>query len=260
MDNYQTIRTELNGANLTLWLTRPQVHNALDPLMIREISQLFSLVEKIPDIRVVIIRGQGKSFCSGADLQWMKNAFMLSDEENLKECEELSVMFRMIFLSSKVVLGVVHGNVFGGGNGLVAVCDLAVGLSNARFSLSETKIGMVAATITPYLLQRMRISDLKELIFSARNFDGDEAVKYGLLDHSFSSIATLDHYLNNFLVQVEENGRGAIEASKQLINRLTLQSMAKTMEQIPQILAQTRISPEAREGFSAFLGKRKPNW
>ncbi|MCK9639436.1 MAG: enoyl-CoA hydratase-related protein [Prolixibacteraceae bacterium] len=260
MDNYQTIRTELNGANLTLWLSRPEVHNALNHLMIREISHLFSELEKMSNIRVVIIRGHGKSFCSGADLQWMKNAFALSNAENLKESEELSGMFSTIFQSSKIVVGVVHGNVFGGGNGLVAVCDLAIGLSDSRFSFSETKIGMVAATITPYLLQKIKISDLKELIFSARSFDGDEAVKYGLLNHSFSSPESLDHFLNNLLTLTESNGREAIAASKQLINRLTLQSMQETMENIPGILAQIRVSPEAQEGFSAFLEKRKPNW
>lgn len=228
--------------------------------MISEIHQFFFQVELIPEIRVVVIRGHGKSFCSGADLQWMKNAFTLGKEENLKESEELSRMFSSIFYCSKIVIAVVHGNVFGGGNGLVAVCDLAYGLSNSRFSLSETRIGMAAATITPYLLQKLRTADLKELIFSAKSFDGDKAVEYGLLNQSFPSAEALERYLNDLLNQIEANGREAIYASKRLINRLTMQSMSETMEHIPGLLAQIRVSPEAQEGFSAFLEKRKTNW
>ncbi len=260
MDNYQTIRAEFDGSVVTVWLARPEVHNALNSKMILEISSFFSRLEEMDEVRFVVIRGEGKSFCSGADLQWMKNAFSLAKEENLKESEELSKMFSTIFQSSKIVIAVVHGNVFGGGNGLVAVCDLAFGLSNSRFSLSETRIGMAAATITPYLLQKIRTSDLKELIFSARSFNGNEAVKYGLLNHTFSSSETLDYYLSGLLIQMEENGREAIMTSKQLINRITMQSLSETMEHIPGLLAQIRVSPEAQEGFSAFLEKRKPNW
>ena len=260
MDNYQTIRAEFNGPIVNLWLSRPEVHNALNNKMIHEISSFFSKLEEMNEVRFVVIRGDGKSFCSGADLQWMKDAFTLGKEENLKESEELSGMFSLIFHSSKIVIAVVHGNVFGGGNGLVAVCDLAFGLSNSRFSLSETRIGMAAATITPYLLQKISASDLKELIFSARSFSGDEAVKYGLLNHSFLSSETLDYYLSGLLIQMEANGREAIVTSKQLINRLTMQSMSEAMEHIPGLLAQVRVSPEAQEGFSAFLEKRKPNW
>ena len=260
MDNYQTIRAEFDGSVVTVWLSRPEVHNALNSKMIREISSFFSRLDEMNEVRFVVIRGEGKSFCSGADLQWMKNAFSLAKEENLKESEELSKMFSIVFQSSKIVIAVVHGNVFGGGNGLVAVCDLAFGLSNSRFSLSETRIGMAAATITPYLLQKIRTSDLKELIFSARSFNGNEAVKYGLLNHAFSSSETLDYYLSGLLIEMEANGREAIMTSKKLINRITMQSLSETMEHIPGLLALIRVSPEAQEGFSAFLEKRKPNW
>ena len=260
MDDYQTIRAEFDAAVVTLWLVRPEVHNALNSKMIHEISSFFPKLEEMNEVRFVVIRGDGKSFCSGADLQWMKNAFTLGKEENLKESEELSRMFSSIFYCSKIVIAVVHGNVFGGGNGLVAVCDLAFGLSNSRFSLSETRLGMAAATITPYLLQKIRTSDLKELIFSAKSFDGDKAVEYGLLNQSFSSAEALESYLNDLWNQIEANGKEAIIASKRLINRLTMQSMSETMEHIPGLLAQIRVSPEAQEGFSAFLEKRKTNW
>jgi len=260
MDNYQTIQTVYDGSVATLWLSRPEVHNAMNGKMIHEITLFFQQIEEMEELSVVVIRGAGDSFCSGADLHWMKNAFALSNKENLKESEALSEMFSCIYHSKKVVVAVAHGNVFGGGNGLVAVCDLAFGLSGTTFSLSETKIGMAAVTITPYLLQKISIATLKELIFSANNFDGDQAMEFGLLNRSFPSTETLEAYLNKLLTKLVTNGREAIIASKQLINKLSLDSMSQTMEQIPGLLARIRVSAEAQEGFSAFLEKRKPVW
>lgn len=260
MENYLTVKPEYTGPIVTLWLARPDVHNALNDIMIREITAFFRTIEENDEVRVIIIRGEGKSFCSGADLQWMKNAFTLSGEENLKESEELSGMFGIIFNSSKIVIGAVHGNIFGGGNGLVAVCDLAYCITNSRFSLSETRIGMAAASITPYLLQKVKGSDLKELIFSAKIFGGEEAVKYGLINQSFSTPEMLEQHLKNTTDQMLSNGRLALVASKRLINRLTGIVMAEEIKHIPALLAQIRVSPEAQEGFTAFLERRKPQW
>jgi methylglutaconyl-CoA hydratase len=260
MENYQAIRVESNGPVVTLLLSRPEVHNALNAVMIREITRFFSEIEKSGEVRLVIIRGSEKSFCSGADLRWMKNAFSLSPTENLRESEELSAMFRTIFDSSKIVIAAVHGNVFGGGNGLVAVCDLAYSLHDARFSLSETRLGMTAASITPYLLQKIAASDLKDLIFTAKTFGGEEAVRFGLVNQSFPTHEAMDLHVNNIVDQVLANGIQALVTSKRLINQLTMTQMTGILEQVPRILAQIRISPEAREGFTAFLEKRKPNW
>lgn len=260
MVNYNTIVAELKGQVATLWLARPEVHNALNNLMIREISAFFMKIEENSEIRLIVIRGRGKSFCSGADLTWMKQAFNLTPEENLKESKELSDLFALIFNSSKIVIALAHGHVYGGGNGLVAVCDLAYGLADARFSLSETRIGMAAASITPYLLNKVRSSDLKELIFTAKTFDGNEAVEYGLLNKSFISLEVMDLHLNGIIEEMLSNGKQAQIESKRLINRLTEKSMAGVMDEIPELLARIRISPEAQEGFSAFLEKRKARW
>ena len=260
MEKFRTIKPELDGAVVTLWLSRPEVHNALNGVMIREILSFFSKIEEVEDISVVIIRGQGNSFCSGADLHWMKNSFQLDEAENLKESRELSEMFGAIFRCSKIVVAAVHGNVFGGGNGLVAASDLAYCINDSRFSLSETRIGMVAASVTPYLLQKMKAIDLKELVFTAKSFNADEAVKYGLLNQSLPSQDALDHHVNELISQILANGKQALVASKQLINRISIQSITGVIEQIPGLLAKVRVSPEAQEGFTAFLEKRKPNW
>lgn len=260
MVNYKTIVAELKGQVATLWLARPEVHNALNDMMVREISAFFTKIAENSEIRLIVIRGQGKSFCSGADLSWMKQAFSLTPEENLKESKELSDLFGLIFNSSKIVIAAVHGNVYGGGNGLVAVCDLAYGVADARFSLSETRIGLAAASITPYMLNKVHSSDLKELIFTARTFDGNEAVKYGLLNQSFASSEVMDLYLNGIIEEILSNGKQAMIESKRLINRLTEKPMSGVMEEIPELLARIRVSPEAQEGFSAFLEKRKAKW
>ena len=260
MENYQTIKTELKEHVATLWLTRPEVHNALNDIMIREITSFFTKIEGENAIRIVVIRGSGKSFCSGADLLWMKKSFTLSESENQRESQELSDMFRLIFNSSKTVIASIHGNVFGGGNGLVAVCDLAYCEANSKFALSETRIGMAAASITPYLLLKVHPSDLKELIFTARSFTGEEAFRYKLVNQSFATANEMELHLNEVISQLLSNGRNAIMESKKLINQLTEKLVAGNREQIPDLLARIRVSPEAQEGFSAFLEKRKPKW
>lgn len=260
MKEFSTIVTEFNGQVVTLWLARPDVHNAMDDIMIRELTAFFKKIEEESQIRLVVIRGQGKSFCSGADLNWMKRAFSLTAEENLRECKELSELFKAIYNSSKVVISVVHGNVFGGGNGIVAACDLAYCIDSTKFSLSETRIGMAAASIAPYMLRKVHASDLKALIFSAMSFNGKDAVKYGLLNKSFPSLEFMELYVNSLISEVLANGKLAIFESKRLINGLTDQSMTEEMLQIPELLARIRVSPEAQEGFSAFLEKRKPKW
>jgi len=257
---FNTIETEYNGQVITLWLSRPEVHNALDDIMIRELSTFFTKIDENSEIRLVVIKGKGRSFCSGADLNWMKRAFSLTEEENLRESKELSNLFKLIYDCSKIVIAAVHGNVFGGGNGIIAACDLAYCIDNAKFSLSETRIGMAAASITPYMLKKVHASDLKALIFSAMSFNGKDAVKYGLLNKSFTSLEFMELYLNSIITEILGNGKLALIESKRLINSLTDQSMSLEMLQIPELLARIRVSPEAQEGFSAFLEKRKPRW
>ncbi len=260
MEKYQTIHTEFNETLVTLWLSRPEVHNALNSGMIAEIRHFFTLLEGMPQIRMVVIRGEGTSFCSGADLREMKDSLSLDPAENLKESKELFNLFSTIFNSSKVVIAVVHGNIFGGGNGLIAAADLAFGTIDTRFALSETKVGMAAFSISPYLMLKIKSSVLKELIFTARTFTAEEAVENGLLNQSFGTMEELELHLTGLIANLMRNGILAISASKRLINNLAIQGWSKQLEQIPELLANIRVSPEAQEGMTAFLEKRRPNW
>ena len=260
MKKFKTIATVTNGQVVTLWLARPETHNSINDVMISEITTFFTELEEEDNLRIVVIRGEGKSFSSGADLAWMRKSFTLTDQDNLKECESLSVMFKSIYHCSKIVIAAVHGNVFGGGVGLVAVSDLAYCVSNCRFSLSETRIGMAAASITPYLLQKIRPADLKELIFTAKSFDGEEAVRYGIINQTLKDQEALDVYVNKMTSSLLANGKQAVTESKKLINRLSTKMMSKEIERIPALLAKIRVSQEAQEGFIAFLEKRDPHW
>jgi methylglutaconyl-CoA hydratase len=227
LKKFKTIATVTNGQVVTLWLARPETHTSINDVMISEITTFFTELEEEDNLGIVVIRGEGKSFCSGADLAWMRKSFTLTDQDNLKECEALSVMFKSIYQCTKMVIAAVHGNVFGGGVGLVAVCDLAYCVSNCRFSLSETRIGMAAASITPYLLQKIRPADLKELIFTAKSFDGEVAVRYGIINQTLKDQEALDLYVNKMASTILANGKQAVTESKKLINRLSTKMMSE---------------------------------
>ena len=261
MGDYKNIEIKIENYTATLWLNRPERHNALNPELMRESIDFFSSVDQDESVRFVIIRGKGKSFCAGADLNWMQESANLSEEENLKDSQLLTEFFATIYACRKVVIGIGHGNIFGGGNGLLAVCDFAYGLNDARFSLSETRLGLIAATITQYMLNKLHPSVYKELIFTAKQYDGEEAAKIGLLNQSFESMEALDAYLDKTIELMLKAGPQSLIGSKKLINDLIDPSISEAvMKQIPQILANARITPEAQEGFAAFMEKRKPNW
>lgn len=260
-NNKAVINIPTSGGWGGITLNRPTVHNALNPSLMRKVIRYFRKAENDNSIRVIVLRGNGPSFCAGADLAWMKKSAKLSEKENIEEAELLSEFFTAIKQSSKVTIAVTHGNVFGGGNGLVASCDLAYGLNSTCFSLSETRLGLVAATISPYMLERLQPHVYKELVFTARKFNGAEAARMGLLNKSFETEEELEAHLNETISSILKGGPMAVEGSKNLINNLCNTDKAeKIKKKLPKILAEVRVSAEALEGFSAFLEKRKPNW
>jgi methylglutaconyl-CoA hydratase len=261
MSAYKTIIIERTEQVVTLWLNRPERHNALNPDLMREVIHFFEQLENDTNSRIVVIRGKGPSFCAGADLNWMKASEKLNTEENLIDSRLLDTFFSAVYHSSKVTIGLAHGNIYGGGNGLIAACDLSYALNNSRFSLSETRMGLIAATISPYMLNRLHPSVYKELIFTARPFSGDEAEKYGLVNRSFPTYEALETALSITLNEICQAGPQSLIGSKKLINDLMNPALRNEMvAKIPRILADVRQTPEAKEGFAAFLEKRKPNW
>lgn len=262
MDNhYETIAFEKEGKILNLWLNRPDHHNALNRRMVQEMTTFFRNLEDARDIRVVMLRGKGKSFCAGADLKWMQSSIELSADNNLQETRELSGMFEAIYRSRKIVIALAHGNIYGGGNGLLAACDLVYCLDNCSFSLSETRIGLVAATISPYLLHRISPARLRELVLTARRFDGREAEETGLVNRCFPDVAEMEQHALRQAEAIMDGGPHSISTSKRLINQLSDYRFPTGIhDMMAKILAETRTSREAQEGMTAFLEKRKPDW
>jgi methylglutaconyl-CoA hydratase len=260
-NNYETIEFSTEEKVAHLRLNRPEQHNALNRKMVLELTSFLMEISDNDQIRVVTLSGNGKSFCSGADLLWMKNSALLTGEENLQETLELSEMFETIYNCNKVVIGMAHGNIFGGGNGLLAACDLAYCTHDSRFSLSETRIGLAAATISPYLLYRMSPATVKELVFTAERFDGRKAEATGLANRSFATSGEMEASVAQTIDAILKGGPKSILASKKLTNQLSgFRYPEGTSKEMARILAELRVSDEAQEGMQAFTEKRKPLW
>ena len=255
---FKTIQYTISEKVARLYLNRPEQHNALNRKMVEELKFFFRMVSDNEEILVVTVQGVGKSFCSGADLNWMQSSIHLSEEENLQETRMLSEMFEAIRNSRPVVIALAHGNIFGGGNGLFAACDLAYCTSESVFSLSETRIGLVAATIAPYLLMRIRPSKVKELIFTANRFDGGIAEKLGLADGIFDTFETMEAFTQKQVSAILKGGPLSVIESKKLINQLAIEHFKpESINGLAAILARTRVSEEAQSRMKAFIEKKR---
>lgn len=255
---FETIQFTITDKVARLYLNRSEQHNAINRKMVEELKLFFSMVSNNEDVLIVTVQGIGKSFCAGADLNWMQSSIHLSEEENLAETRMLSEMFEAIHNSRAVVIALAHGNIFGGGNGLFAACDLAYCTADSIFSLSETRIGLVAATIAPYLLLRIRPSKVKELIFTANRFHGDTAEKLGLADGIFETFEKMEEFTQQQVSAILKGGPISVVESKKLVNQLSMEAfIPESVSSLPFILANTRVSEEAQKGMLAFIEKKK---
>lgn len=260
MSNYSTLLFESKENIATVWLNRPGIHNAFNEIMISELIECFGKINQMNNIRVVILRGKGKSFCAGADLNWMKDVTKYSYEENYNESYRLSQCFYSIYTCVKPTIAVVHGAAIGGANGLLTACDMAFCDSKTTFSLSEVKIGIIPACISPYVIKRVGEFGAKELMLTGRRINGKEAEAFRLVNKSLPAV-DLETHLKSLIDMLLSSGPEAMSHCKNLIfdvsNTLNLdQALEKTAEKIAEI----RISEEGQEGMKAFLEKRQPSW
>ncbi|MBW6490663.1 MAG: enoyl-CoA hydratase/isomerase family protein [Lentimicrobium sp.] len=260
MKNYKTIEFELNASVGTIWLNRPQIHNAFNEVMISEVLEIFTEINKMDNIRVVLLRGRGKSFCAGADLNWMRDVAKYSYDQNYKESLQLSDCFYAIYNCCKPTIAVVHGAAIGGANGLLSACDMAVCEDDAVFSLSEVKIGIVPACISPYVIKRVGEYGARELMLTGRRINGKEAERFRLVNYSMPA-SELDAYLSNLIALLMSSGPKAMSQCKTLIdqvsNKITLE---EALSYTAEMIAEIRASEEGQEGMAAFLEKRKALW
>jgi methylglutaconyl-CoA hydratase len=260
MTNFQTIEFEKQADLGIIWLNRPDIHNAFNEVMIRELIECFEKVNLMDDIRIVILRGRGKSFCAGADLNWMRDVAQYSFEQNYKESLNLSKCFFTIYTCKKPTIAMVHGAAIGGANGLLASCDFAYADDNTTFSLSEVKIGVVPACISPYVTKRVGEYGSRELMLTGRRIKGKEAEHFRLVNKSLPT-EELEAYVSSVIDLLRTSGPKAMSQCKNLIfNISNMESLEQALESTARMIAEIRASEEGQEGMAAFLEKRKPNW
>ena len=254
------IATRLDDAILTVTIDRPDVHNAFNEDVIRELTETFRTLDDRDDVRVVVLASSGTSYSAGADINWMKRMAGFSFDENVADAAEMALMLRAIRECGKPVIARVHGAVFGGGVGLVAACDIAVAVKDAVFALTEVKLGILPAMISPFVQERIGTSHLRRYAITAERFDADEARRIGLVAEVAADAAAMDEQIAFFCKLLKKNGPEAIAKCKSVLREIQPVEWDDATEITTQRIAERRVSAEGQEGLHAFLEKRKPAW
>ncbi len=257
---FVTLEIELNGPVATIWMNRPVMHNAFDEALIAELTAACITLDKDADVRVVVLAGRGKSFSAGADLNWMKRAANNGIDENLDDARALALMLRTLAEMKKPTIARVQGAALGGGMGLAAACDIAVASTKAVFATSEVKFGIIPSAISPYVLRAIGARQAYRYFQSAERISAERAREIGLV-HETVEPEQLDAKVQEIVESLLQGGPLSQAAAKDLIRAVDGQKINETLvEDTAHRIAHLRATPEAREGISAFLDKRQPNW
>ncbi|MEN8149216.1 MAG: enoyl-CoA hydratase-related protein [Planctomycetota bacterium] len=261
--NYETIRFEMDGRTARVTLARPAVRNAFNEVLIAELLRVLDEIENLEvdgeTARVLVLTGEGTAFCAGADLGWMGKMRDYSFTENLADSLELAKLMRRIYEYPLPTIAMVNGATIGGGNGLVAACDIAVAADTAVFSLSEVKIGLVPACIGPYVIKRIGERAARELFLTGERIDAARARAEGLVNE-VAAPADLAERVNRYVKLLLSSGPAALGVSKELIRNVPGMDLSEAGPYTAKMIAKLRISDEAQEGMAAFFEKRRPRW
>lgn len=262
MSEYQTISLEASPEGVAvILLNRPEKHNAFNSLMIEELSDVLETLSKADHVRMVILRGAGKNFSAGADLDWMRNAAEFTQHENEDDAYLLAEMLRRLHKLPQMTVAAVQGMAIGGGAGLVAACDIAVAFKSASFRFSEVKLGLTPATIAPFVIDAIGPRWAKALFVSAESFDAPYAEKMGLVQYVVETENEMEEMLEYLSNLAYQNAPGAVAAAKELVDDVAGREFDHDLSRFTaKRIAARRASEEGREGVSAFLDKRKPEW
>lgn len=259
MTDYRTLSLEYRPQGVvTVWLSRPARNNALDPQMIDELLAVLAALQVQPTLRVLLLRGRGRHFCAGADLAWMQQCVDLPYDANLQDARRLGQLMQALHEFPRPTLAVVQGAAFGAGVGLVACCDMAIGSVDALFCLSEVRIGLAPAVISPYVVQAIGARAMRRYALTAERFDGQRAVELGLLAECGPS-EELDNHAARWVANLLLNSPAALAATKSLLRQVTPLD-ADLRARAAQCIAAIRVSAEGQVGLQAFLDKRSPTW
>ncbi len=255
------IETHINGAIATLKLNRPDKHNAFDDTLIAELTAKIKAIDVMPNARVVILAASGKSFSAGADLNWMKRMAVYSEAENKQDAMALATLMQTLHGLSKPTIARVQGAAYGGGVGLVACCDMAVGTQEAVFSLSEVRLGLIPAVISPYVIAAIGERAARRYFLTAERFDAAEAYCLGLLSELTATEAEMDAKIDALVSAILASSPAAISEAKRLIDAVANQHLSDALiSDTAARIARVRVSAEGQEGLRAFLDKRQPSW
>ena len=260
MYHFTSLDIELNGPVATVWMNRPDLHNAFDETLITELTAAFMALDDDADVRAVVLAGRGKSFSAGADLNWMKRAANNGLDDNLNDARALAKMLRTIAELKKPTIARVQGAALGGGMGLASACDIAVASTKAVFATSEVKFGIIPSAISPYVLRAIGARQATRYFQSAERIDAARAREIGLV-HEAVEAEQLDAKVQEIVGALLQGGPLAQAAAKDLIRAVNGQLINETLvEETAHRIAHLRATPEAREGIAAFLDKRSASW
>ncbi len=258
---YEHLTVSTEGSVVQVILDRPEVHNAFNRKLIEELTAVFASIEaQVPgEVRAVVLSGSGRTFCAGADVNWMRASLDFTREENVADASRMADMFATIDRCPAVVICRVHGAALGGGAGLAAVSDIVVAEQNARFAFSEAKLGIAPAVISPFVLRKIGLSHARALFFTAERFDSARALQIGLV-HRVVATESLDDEVSRLVSEVLSSSPLAIARAKQLIAQVPTMSSSEARSATTEAIADLRASPHGQEGLRAFLEKRQPEW
>ncbi|MHC4078830.1 MAG: enoyl-CoA hydratase-related protein [Planctomycetota bacterium] len=256
--NLETLEVVREGPVLHVRLNRPQVRNAFNGAVVNELQQVFAAANT-DDARVVLLSGNGKSFSAGADLTWMTEQAELPEAENRASAEHMANTFLAIARCKQPVVGRIHGHALGGGCGLTAAVDVAICTETTMFGLTEVKLGIVPAVISPFVMQKIGAGRARTLFLTGERFDGREAERVGLV-HKAVPADQLDQEVQRVIEQLLSSGPAAVASGKELIKAVAPLSLEDAIPATADWIAKLRATPEAKEGMTAFLDKRKPGW
>ena len=257
--HYSTITAERAGKVARITLNRPEVHNAFTAAMIRELREAVRAAADDPVVRIVVLTGTGRSFCAGADLNWMREILAASYDQNYAESLAVAEFHEELYALPKPTIARVNGTAIGGGTGFLSACDIVVASAEAKFGLSEVKLGLVPAAISPYVVRRIGESQARRYFLTGERIDARRAQEIGLVNIVVPT-EELDHRTNELVVSLLSSGPDALAKAKELLHIVPGMPHEEAKAYTAAMIAALRVSAEGQEGMAAFLERRKPKW
>ena len=256
---YETLELNREGSTLFVRLNRPEVHNAMNDIMLKELVNCFNDIKNDHEIRCVVLTGTGRSFSAGADLNWMKSMVNYTEEENIKDSNILLQLYDGMYNLPKPLIAKVNGHAFGGGVGLMAVCDIVVAVPDAKFAFSEINLGIIPSVISTYVVKRIGISNMRRLFITGERFDSIYGYDIGLIDRVVPN-EEMDYEIEKCIKILRSSAPGGIREVKDLVGKYSMMKEEDYKEYTVKKISQLRVSEEGQEGINSFLNKTRPKW